>query len=434
MQLILRNTVIYIISFVHVIKITQSLSTKTFGTREIPLIHNILDQATKWNCHYHLVVNKLSSESFHSSISPITLENFKITTVHYNFEIYNSKTSVSLLPLKMRGINCRIIIIYGKKINYSIVAAIFNNDIQNLSFKRIDYDLNLQGATYVILISSKSLQYFQTNEEQYNHIYHAAIHYPNYFEVLFLPEKYNSENNYTYTICVMPQQGSDPLFENFLCIPKQPILSLWSLKIPRCWIDYGQLIINESPFYQPHYQSYIKRLILHSLNNTYDFPFIKDQCSMDSYIVFDLQLTISGYQSIPSQISTVTKSFQILTCYSDPQLNFYMYIKPFQPLVWLCLALMLFLLSTATSFYIRKKHPNLHFHAYFYFLGSIFEDTSSAPKVLNKDGIFRFFVSPWCLVSTVMISIYLGLCITSLNAPLKGRNIDTFEDAACLNG
>jgi hypothetical protein len=64
-------------------------------------------------------------------------------------------------------------------------------------------------------------------------------------------------------------------------------------------------------------------------------------------------------------------------------------------------------------------------------LGTIFEETSSAPAKIEKKTFYRLSIGIWCLMVAILTNCYNGLMITGLNSPLPGSKIESFKDLLC---
>jgi hypothetical protein len=73
----------------------------------------------------------------------------------------------------------------------------------------------------------------------------------------------------------------------------------------------------------------------------------------------------------------------------------------------------------------------MSFSPWLFVLGTIFEETSSAPANLEKTTFYRLSIGIWCLMVPIFTNCYNGFMITGLNSPLTGSKIESFKDLLC---
>jgi hypothetical protein len=73
----------------------------------------------------------------------------------------------------------------------------------------------------------------------------------------------------------------------------------------------------------------------------------------------------------------------------------------------------------------------MSFSPWLFVLGTIFEETSSAPAKIEKKTFYRLSIGIWCLMVAILTNCYNGLMITGLNSPLPGSKIESFQDLLC---
>jgi hypothetical protein len=83
-----------------------------------------------------------------------------------------------------------------------------------------------------------------------------------------------------------------------------------------------------------------------------------------------------------------------------------------------------------TKFYF-KDSTSMSFSPWLFVIGTIFEETSSAPVKLEKKTFYRLSIGLWCLMVVFLTNCYNGLMITGLNSPLPGIKIESFRDLLC---
>jgi hypothetical protein len=77
------------------------------------------------------------------------------------------------------------------------------------------------------------------------------------------------------------------------------------------------------------------------------------------------------------------------------------------------------------------KQTLMSFSPWLFVLGTIFEETSSAPMKLEKTTFYRLSIGIWCLMVAILTNCYNGLMITGLNSPLPCIKIESFQDLLC---
>jgi hypothetical protein len=146
------------------------------------------------------------------------------------------------------------------------------------------------------------------------------------------------------------------------------------------------------------------------------------------------ETTISeNIQSHSTSILIDTSSVLFLTCHTKPLLNFEMYIIPFQPTVWLALAITTSGIIAFTYCFIKlSKHlQSVHFCPAFFYLSFLVDDSYSAPRLLWKNLGFKLMVGVWSLSSLLLVNCYVGLMIMEVSSPLKGTKIKSYDDILC---
>jgi hypothetical protein len=81
-----------------------------------------------------------------------------------------------------------------------------------------------------------------------------------------------------------------------------------------------------------------------------------------------------------------------------------------------------------SSIYVKFYFPTTPFSPWLFVLGTIFEESSSAPVMLEKKTFYRLSIGIWYLMVVFLTNCYNGLMITGLNSPLPGIKIQSFRD------
>ncbi|OXA49346.1 hypothetical protein Fcan01_15874 [Folsomia candida] len=180
-----------------------------------------------------------------------------------------------------------------------------------------------------------------------------------------------------------------------------------------------QFIPSQVPFKYhaslPHHQHLLEILNI-SFFPGYDDPRIVEMPLDTPQLNYDLNNHI-----LPVEAA----SFRFLTCYSETELSFEFYVKPFQWQVWVSILLSILIIAG-----FLKVHDSLRtsFSAFFNVIGVLLEEAYSAPSTLWKSEPFRIVLISWLLMCIVLTNAYMGVAITDLSSPLKSKSLSTFSD------
>jgi hypothetical protein len=123
-----------------------------------------------------------------------------------------------------------------------------------------------------------------------------------------------------------------------------------------------------------------------------------------------------------------------LTCYEQTYIGFGFYLSPFQLDLWIGFGITMVSVIGVCWIYTKfffKDSTTMSFSPWLFVLGTIFEETSSAPAKLEKRTFYRLSIGIWCLMVAILTNCYNSLMITGLNSPLPGSKIESFKDLLC---
>jgi hypothetical protein len=117
-----------------------------------------------------------------------------------------------------------------------------------------------------------------------------------------------------------------------------------------------------------------------------------------------------------------------LSCYSEKQVEFGMYYKPFSFEVWACLLVCLTCIAAIMYVQNRQNHLSTNFSPLFFLLSSLLEDSYPIPDILLNTKIYKIFVLTWLLPTVVLTNLYTGLVISDVTSPLRGNILKSFDE------
>jgi hypothetical protein len=123
-----------------------------------------------------------------------------------------------------------------------------------------------------------------------------------------------------------------------------------------------------------------------------------------------------------------------LTCYEKTYIGFSFYQSPFQLDLWIGFGITMISVIGESWIYLKfyfDDSTSMSFSPWLFVLGTIFEETSSAPAKIEKKTFYRLLIGIWCLMVAILTNCYNGLMITGLNSPLPGIKIESFKDLLC---
>jgi hypothetical protein len=116
-----------------------------------------------------------------------------------------------------------------------------------------------------------------------------------------------------------------------------------------------------------------------------------------------------------------------ISCYSEPKIEFEMYVRSFKLEVWILLLVCCTFIATIMHWYIRKYELTVNFTPALFLLSSLVEEVYPIPKVLWNTNIFKIFALTWVLPAMIFTNLYTGLMISDVTSPLRGEILKSFE-------
>jgi hypothetical protein len=122
-----------------------------------------------------------------------------------------------------------------------------------------------------------------------------------------------------------------------------------------------------------------------------------------------------------------TFKLSFLSCYSEHQVDFEMYVKPFDVVIWISLGVCCACIAAIMYLYKSKHQLSTSFSPVFFLLSSPTEDSYPIPEVLLNTKIYKIFALAWLLPTVVLTNLYTGLVISDVTSPLRGEILTSFE-------
>lgn len=419
-----------------------------FGTRTTPQFHNLIELHSP--CRQHLVAHSISSENLESTQgTPIklTLQNISITPDWRN-KTFMSSNRLRLDPQRNRGWICETIWIYFNPNLPLIMDSIPNITGSWIRLQTYEYFLtdpvtkqgmkSIPDSFNVILIPSsldrkhfliQNVPFYSTAFSR-NRIFNYV---PNFF-VLFLP----TSGNEMGSICRHTHFHTEPVLRNMNCRQFQsenPLLSGFLFFMDRTWKFNNLFGIDtkeegtKHPFSVKEGNAFIFKTLLQHINGSLEFrrvPFLTPTVFTEMWDIDYARR--QGYLAVVID----SESYNFISCHKVVNLDFKMYLQPFQFWVWFGIALS----SVGITFFVHllvkyglklKTTPHLVLIVF----GSLVNETASIPRKLEGSNIFRTVIGPWLLVATILSNVYISLVIKGVNSPLPEERVDSFSDIFC---
>jgi len=131
-------------------------------------------------------------------------------------------------------------------------------------------------------------------------------------------------------------------------------------------------------------------------------------------------------------LQMVSRSFNFITCDGNPALNLWIYLKPFKPLVWVCLLIAVPMSTTfiktaeITSLRCDKDYKTSRFGSIILAITAFLLSTTVSTKELSKNLKLRNFFAVWLLASIVLSNGYKGFNFSQAAAPNKKVKLESF--------
>jgi hypothetical protein len=122
-----------------------------------------------------------------------------------------------------------------------------------------------------------------------------------------------------------------------------------------------------------------------------------------------------------------TTRTHFLSCHSEPNVQFIMYLKPFHAYVWSTLFLCCSFIALLISVYNRKFKLSKSFNPFLFFISTLVEEPYSVPSIVWNNNVFRTITCTWMLTAMVFTNLYAGIMISDVTAPLPGEILKNFD-------
>ncbi|OXA40300.1 hypothetical protein Fcan01_24951 [Folsomia candida] len=453
-----------------------------------PLLHNIiLSHPIHSRCHWHLAFQSIQVENYHQTAIPLVaavtlsaIPNFYNDNWNNYIEMWNVTANFNNWgSVQSSRSTCSYVLLYLNKestfdenfsVRFSkIVRFVGINFVGNLN-QLLDppytqSEIRTRQISGIILILSFSLEISAMKSDAYNiHPFYnpvinfepEVLNYVENFAILFLPR-----DNYDITIC-LHHQLSFPYLKNFQCEKtrhKFIFAAFTRLRVPPQYWHFDGQRLNMDRYLalrkegDDHWTGfsetsrYIMYQVVKSVNASlvWAFPcvpresgnsnltviYYRDEC-LYPVVSYDLPRfqTNHRYTSTHEIVLTTVDAYQFVTCYTEYELSFRFYLRPFHPQVWISIGTTLSSLAVIVSLYL-KLAGNLKFPVLIFFLGSVFEEGYPIPGKLKNLSIFRLLTWHWCLFAVVLTNCYTGGTIDVLNSKLNQVTPTTFQDLVC---
>lgn len=449
---------------------TTLASTSILGTYLNPNIPNIISNS---KCVVHIVLQGQFSEPDFLNYSPLPpkapIQLTKIKT-SVNWTEKNKYSRVS--NNERYRTFCRFVIFHSQKpldaktLSVWISSFIFSYFKGGIHIRILFQHYFLTTGTkfenfYVIAITSSKIKGdSSTTADEHDFLYsiakrtsHNPTIVPN-FALLSLGVDKNE-------ICVHSPKLSSPSLKNFDCydLPKgstSDIFSVFKLVVSHSTLclqsSFSNLLEDRGLEYEAKITSlnqiksagsYIfLRLLGHSLNITANI----NECPEHGRKLQRIQITreVSAMSSFndgwsSSLVMVESQNFRFLTCYSNLQIEFWFFAKPFDNSIWMGIGLTIFAVSGVILLFesiTERGEKNCVsswmadcklFHLFYWTTRILFEQGLEITGPVGKLGGIRILVGCWLLMATILTNGYRSLAIMDLNAPLPAKYPEEFE-------
>ncbi|OXA39966.1 hypothetical protein Fcan01_25302 [Folsomia candida] len=129
-------------------------------------------------------------------------------------------------------------------------------------------------------------------------------------------------------------------------------------------------------------------------------------------------------------VVTINQGFSFMTCFSREELSFKIFLKPFEPEVWIVLLLTIVVVGTV---YVVILVSRLNWDwlqavsfAQLAVISIVLERPVDVDRKIARISAFKFMIGFWALLYPILSNGYLGLIITSISSPLESRSVTQF--------
>jgi len=256
------------------------------------------------------------------------------------------------------------------------------------------------------------------------------------------------EGKTSNSICVL-KSNHVPLWQNFFCMR--------SFEFKRDFLDS---VLFETSLVYPQLPS-LKARNTHPQNiKTFKTPFEADDYTwylLDEIVIKKANISyisasdpptifekaaviedIEGYrQNLPSYHSDVvfvsSEELRYITCYRRPQMNFKLYVDPFDTHTWVTILMTIAFLS-CLLFHVSsllKLHLVTPSSVVLHVTSLLCDDSAALPSRLTKAIHARIGISGWLLTINTFITAYIGFVASKLTSLDKNGEVNGFSDITC---
>lgn len=406
-----------------------------FGTVSHPKLHKLIGTIPQ-GCIPHLICDRIQSHhlTLNDAKQPIvvSIPEKNCTTIHTFGSMFPSIPR--LVTHKLDRIStpyCRVQIVWMHLPATMDIAMSNSFGIFLEFYSRSYFNTNPgyiiakpAGRVYVLVMLNtlhKSLQYSSL----------APLYIPlnvvlPHFAVLFLPFSEDKES----TLCTSNSENSVPFLRNMECFEfllSDNLLSFYSMiRMPSDWAVVLLETYKKSPGYFTSTRHIADAILVQHLNFTWNWTYHWEREASESMridqkclrviIIPDL-LNILNKLDSGTPVGYETIKYAFVTCHYKEDINFRFYINPFQPIVWISIAVSLATLIILGEAFFSVKYNQFRFYVTFYIWATIFEQSNTVTSTVMNTKFFRALIMVWLMSVTSLTSSYRSLVISSLNSP-----------------
>jgi len=161
-------------------------------------------------------------------------------------------------------------------------------------------------------------------------------------------------------------------------------------------------------------------------NDTYDWS----KCTHCGKILVDSPLV-----DLTIDFITTSEPIKLLTCYYKKNLSFKVYTFPFDKYGWVLMFLTGVILccifhglNTYTSSHDKIAYS---FSPFLIILGSLIDEAYPVPQQIVRLHQYKYIMCVWLFATIILSSCYNSLLVVQLNAPLKGKPLESVDEVFC---
>ncbi|OXA62697.1 hypothetical protein Fcan01_00744 [Folsomia candida] len=398
-----------------------------------PLFHNLLVNREGFHCRQHLVYRHLFTEN---------LENTNQVEVTLTQGPPDEDKFINRLNIfKNRGWVCEVVFLF-----FTTEWNFGDSDILTKLIKLHTREYFVEGDNFMegdgFMVEGPGMR--PTLERYPDSIY--VFLFPSTPKHQFSRTSVNLYNTKIPLFGIIFPPPAGPLNTSELCFHLQPMMEP-RLKYFKCFADLrieDYFLSDESQFAPDLDQFWIN---LSPQNVDYDFfaNFIKRRnktilhykwCAPCPQAAFMSQQSPTNFVSGPNEyliwVMTSFDGLTFLSCYTEPRLEFAVFLSPFDSKVWAGIGLSILAVTVLIDAHFRYYLRIMNYSSLLFFFALFLEDMTSLPERVLKSVPFKQVVVPCLLIGTLLTNCYTGMVITKLNSPLPAKQFDTFKDIMCL--